>query len=245
MNNEVLRPTKSKRSAGPKTAKAPKAPAGPKRPTLIERQIMARAHLLGRLGSEPKGVNVSALSKVIGTANEEAVLNALVAKAESAAAKAARRISARGELDELIAEARADLIRAGVAAPTKKDVERLAGIRHSGAHGLTAEDYLITKRPIGTRKRRAENVSLANVGPEIDVCDQCRLKLMLESSNEGANVVYNALPIIPRSRNNSRRIRSLARNIANRAAARSIVSRRSPRRETRRQRSPLRYQGSD
>uniref|UniRef100_A0A6C0AR17 Uncharacterized protein n=1 Tax=viral metagenome TaxID=1070528 RepID=A0A6C0AR17_9ZZZZ len=243
--NEVLRPTKSKKSAGPKTAKAPKAPAGPKRPTLLERQIMARAHLLGRLGSEPKGVNVTALTKVIGTANEGAVLNAIVARAENAAAKAARRTSAKGELEELVAEARADLIRAGVAAPTKRDVDRLAGIRHSGAHGLTAEDFLLTKKPVGTRKRRANNISLANVVPEVDVCEQCRLKLMLESSYEGANVQYNSVPArsLSRSRSRSSRIRSLGRAAANRAAARSMLSRPS-KRYTRRQRSPLRYQGS-
>ena len=245
--NEVLRPTKSKKSAGPKTAKAPKAAAGPKRPTLLERQIMARAHLLGRLGSEPKGVNVTALTKVIGTANEGAVLNAIVARAENAALKAARRTSAKGELEEMVAEARADLIRAGVAAPTKRNVDRLAGIRHSGAHGLTAEDFLMTKTQ-GTRKRRANNVSLANVGPEVDVCEQCRLKLMLESSYEGANVQYNSVPSRSVSRSRSSRIRSLgraARNQAarNRAAANSMVSRPS-KRQTRRQRSPFRYQGS-
>jgi hypothetical protein len=244
--NEVLRPTKSKKSAGPKTAKAPKAAAGPKRPTLLERQIMARAHLLGRLGSEPKGINVTALTKVIGTANEGAVLNAIVARAENALAKAARRTSAKGELEELVAEARADLIRAGVAAPTKRNVDRLAGIRHSGAHGLTAEDFLMTKTQ-GTRKRKANSiVSLTNVTPEVDVCEQCRLKLMLESSYEGENVKYNSVPArsLSRSRNRSRRIRSLGRAAANQAAARSIVSRRSPKQYTRRQRSPFRYQGS-
>jgi len=243
MNNEVLRPTKSKKSAGPKTAKAPKAAAGPKRPTLLERQIMARAHLLGRLGSEPKGINVTALTKVIGTANEGAVLNAIVARAENAAVKAARRTSAKGELEEMVAEARADLIRAGVAAPTKRNVDRLAGIRHSGAHGLTAEDFLMTKTQ-GTRKRKGNNVSLANVGPEVDVCEQCRLKLMLESSYEGENVKYNSVPSRSLSRSRSSRIRSLGRAAANRAAARSIVSRRSPKQYTRRQRSPFRYQGS-
>ena len=243
--NEVLRPTKSKKAAGSKTAKAPKAAAGPKRPTLLERQIMARAHLLGRLGSEPKGVNVTALTKVIGTANEGAVLNAIVARAENAAIKAARRTSAKGELEEMVAEARADLIRAGIAAPTKRNVDRLAGIRHSGAHGLTAEDFLLTKTH-GTRKRKANSiVSLTNVGPEVDVCEQCRLKLMLESSYEGENVKYNSVPARPRSssRSRSRRLRSLARNVANQAAARSIFSR-SPKRTTRRQRSPFRYQGS-
>jgi hypothetical protein len=243
--NEVLRPTKSKKSAGPKTAKAPKAAAGPKRPTLLERQIMARAHLLARLGSEPKGINVTALTKVIGTANEGAVLNAIVARAENAAIKAARRTSAKGELEEMVAEARADLIRAGIAAPTKRNVDRLAGIRHSGAHGLTAEDFLLTKTH-GTRKRKANSISLANVGPEVDVCEQCRLKLMLESSYEGANVQYNSVPSRPRSssRSRSRRLRSLGRAAANQAAARSMISRRSPKRQTRRQRSPFRYQGS-
>uniref|UniRef100_A0A6C0DHG0 Uncharacterized protein n=1 Tax=viral metagenome TaxID=1070528 RepID=A0A6C0DHG0_9ZZZZ len=244
--NEVLRPTKSKKSAGPKTAKAPKAAAGPKRPSVIERTSIARAHLLGRLGLEPKGVNVTALAKVIGTANEGAMLNAIVARAENAAVKAARRTSAKGELEEMVAEARADLIRAGVAAPTKRNVDRLAGIRHSGAHGLTAEDYLMTKTQ-GTRKRKGNNVSLANVGPEVDVCEQCRLKLMLESSYEGENFQYNSVPSRSLSRSSSRsrsrRIRSLGRAAANRAAASSMASRPS-KRQTRRQRSPFRYQGS-
>ena len=154
-------------------------------------RVSAAASMLAPASIVPSKKALTALTAAIGTANEEKVLNSIVAQAAAApnkkGTKKANREAAKVEFERFKREAHADLMAASGEEPAVSNVERLAAIRMSGST-LSVANYMVIKKHAATRKgRKGAKASLATAEfhPVVeDPCDQCRMKLMLMDDAE-------------------------------------------------------------
>lgn len=232
-----------------KAVKAVKAVSASKKAASVAAapRVSAAASLLAPASIVPSKKALTALTAAIGTANEEKVLNSIVAQAAAApnkkGTKKANREAAKVEFERFKREAHADLMAASGEEPAVSNVERLAAIRMSGST-LSVANYMTVKKAAATRRgRKGAKASLAaaEFHPVVsDPCDQCRMKLMLMDDAErsaeirrlqaGLGSMPNAtgLRYAPTStRNSSSRRRSMYKKAAKTAAAIAKAKRRA------------------